>query len=666
MTTQPAHPRSTLILAVVAPLVAGLAACTPADIISPPAAGAGQLQPFDSCEELLGYFQEHALEEVGPWGLGSTPVWGWEDLAMVDGAGAEGGDSAAPESAADGDAGAGVDFSGTNNQVEGVEEPDLLQTDGEIILTVRSGRLVVVDAASAEKVGEVRLPQRGEGGQTELLLDRTTRRALVLTQEWAAGGVGFAVDGMVTRPAYSPERTVLTLVDLADPTAPTVIGGMRLEGSYRSARMHDGTARVVMVTAPPGLTFVQPRDGSLVAEESAEAANRRIIEESTLDAWLPHLQLLTATGSGVSELAVPCEEVARPPEFSGLSTMAVLTFDVSGDPRPTSATGLVATGSTVYASTDRLVVATSAWDAWPTGFADNLGGSDVGWPGGGGGEQVSTSLHTFDLGQEGGTDYLASGRVPGRLLNQFALDESEGVIRVATTMEATQKTPSSSSLVMLAEQGRELVQTGRVDDLGLTERIYAVRYLSPDLAAVVTFRETDPLYLVDTSDPAAPVVAGELKIPGYSAYLHPVGEGLLLGLGQDATEDGRTTGLQLSLFDVSDPADPALVSQVHWEDHHSAAEHDHRAFRYWAPTGQVFVPSEAWHRDSSWTGVVSAQVQGAQVLRGPDLRVGGSDDTSWEYALRTIVVDEQLWVLGESTLRAVDLATLEELARVSL
>ncbi|WP_181010046.1 beta-propeller domain-containing protein [Ornithinimicrobium sufpigmenti] len=657
-------------LALVAPLVAGVAvaACTPADLVAPPAAGAAvQLEDFGSCEELLDYFQQHALAQVGPWGLGSHYGWGgsgpWPvDDAMLDaGVAGEAGD-AGSEAAAVSDAGAGGDYSGTNNQSEGVEEPDLVQTDGEIIVTVSAGRLVVVDAASATRVGAVELPHRREG-HSELLLDRETGRALVLTTEWTEwGGDGAAVDGATTWPAFPPQRTVLTLVDVTDPAAPSVLGGMRLEGGYRSARMHDGTARVVMVTEPPGLSFVQPRDGSLTAEEEATASNRRIIEESTLDAWLPHLQVLTGsggggTGSAATELAVPCTDVARPPEFSGLSTVSVLTLDLSGEPRPTSATGLVATGSTVYASADRLLVATSAWDARPV---EAMTGADVRM------EQPSTALHAFELGPDGRTDYLASGRVTGQLRNQFALDETDGVIRVATTLEATQEAPSSSSLVMLAEQGRELVQTGRVDDLGPTERIKAVRYLSPDLAAVVTFRETDPLYLVDTSDPTAPVVAGELKIPGYSTYLHPAGDGRLLGLGQDATEDGRTTGLQLSVFDVSNPGDPVRVSQVMWPDYYSGAEYDHRAFRHWTATGQVFLPVEVWSEHNSWTGVTSARLIGDQVHKGPELRVGGSDATGWEYASRTLVIDGLLWVLTDSTLRAVDLTTLEEHATVRL
>lgn len=635
------------------PLVAGLAACTPADLVAPPAAGAAELREFGSCDELLGYLQEHALERVGPWGLGDGGHGGWaestDDAAMADSAEAADVDLAsAPQE--------GTDFSGTNNQEQGVEEPDVVQTDGRVIVTVSGGRLVVVDAERADRVGEVRLP-RGGSGDSELLLDRESRRALVLTREWGGGPAGATVDGLRTFPAFEAERTVLTLVDLADAAAPEVVGSLRLEGGYRSARMHDGSARVVLVTQPPGLAFAQPRNSGLTAESEAQEANRRIIEESTIEDWLPHLQPL-GPGSGSPELAVGCDDVARPAEFSGLSTLSVLTLDLAGDPRPTSATGLVATGSTVYASTDRLVVATSPWDAW-------------GWGGEGGllpgtGEGVSTALHTFDLSQDGSTDYVASGRVEGRMLDQFALDETDGTIRVATTTDLGNAEPSSSSLVVLEEEGRALVERGRVDDLGVTERIYAVRYLSPGLAAVVTFRETDPLYLVDTSDPAAPAVAGELKIPGYSAYLHPVGEGLLLGLGQDATEGGQTTGLQLSLFDISDPAEPTRVSQVHWKDHYSQAEHDHRAFLHWPSTGQVVLPAESWAEDTGWTGVTSATLAGRSLAHGPSLQLGGGDSGTWDYPRRSLVVGDRLWVLGESSLRAVDLQTFEEQARVNL
>ena len=111
----------------------------------------------------------------------------------------------------------------------------------------------------------------------------------------------------------------------------------------------------------------------------------------------------------------------------------------------------------------------------------------------------------------------------------------------------------------------------------------------------MTFRQTDPLYVIDLSDPANPVLDGELKIPGYSAYLHPVGDGLLLGVGQDATDDGRTLGTQLSLFDVSDPTNPQQIDTLPIGGS-SEVEWDHKAFLYWPEDGTIVLPvSPGWN-----------------------------------------------------------------------
>lgn len=650
----PTSGRRTGTLATLLAVPLALGACTPADVISPPRAGAAELEEFGSCDELLTYFQEHALERVGPWGFGGAGGWygGGGEMSVEDSS-AGAADAASAESGS-----AGADYSGTNNQEEGVEEPDVVQTDGEIIVTAREGELVVVDVSDRQRIGTVRLPSRD--GQAELLLDAESKRALVLTREWVDDlALPPMNDESSTFPAFGVSRTVVTTVDLSDPTSPTVVGSVRLEGDYRSARMHDGTARVVLVTPPQGLALTQPSTGSLSAEDEATGRNRAIVEESTLDDWLPHVQTLGASGSEGTELLVPCDQVARPPEFSGLSTMSVLTFDLDAGLEPTSSSGVVASGSTVYASTDRLVVATSPWEAWAA-----FDGPEA-WPSG---EDVTTALHTFDLSEDGSTDYLASGQVQGRLLNQFSLDEEGGTIRVATTTDRSGSDPSSSSLVVLAEEGRRLVEQGRVDGLGETEQIYAVRYLDADTAAIVTFRQTDPLYLVDTSDPTAPEVTGELKIPGYSAYLHPLGDDLLLGVGQDATDDGRTTGVQVSLFDISDPAAPTQVAKQTWENHYSEVEYEHRAFTYWPQTGQVFLPGHSWQeeKDSEWTGVISAQVDGAALEKGPALQLGSSESLGWDYPRRTIVIGDELWVLGERSLRVADLASLEEQASVDL
>ncbi len=177
-----------------------------------------------------------------------------------------------------------------------------------------------------------------------------------------------------------------------------------------------------------------------------------------------------------------------------------------------------------------------------------------------------TEIHRFDVSDPDETAYTGSGAVDGYMLSQWSMSEHEGILRVASTTSppfdptGEQQGESESYVTALATTGEKLTRVGRVGGLGRTEQIYAVRFMG-DVGYVVTFRQTDPLYTLDLSDPTEPRVVGELKIPGYSAYLHPVGEGLLLGVGQDADASGQTQGLQASLFDVSDPAEPGAHRQ---------------------------------------------------------------------------------------------------------
>ncbi len=166
----------------------------------------------------------------------------------------------------------------------------------------------------------------------------------------------------------------------------------------------------------------------------------------------------------------------------------------------------------------------------------------------------------------------------------------------------------------LKERDGRLVQMGVAGGLGKGERIYAVRYIG-DTGFVVTFRQVDPLYTLDLSDPQRPRVAGELKVPGYSAYLHPVADGLLLGVGQDATEQGRRTGVQLSLFDVSDLAKPVRLDQeALGEGSYTEVESDHKAFLWWAPQRLAVLPAVRYAQapeDTTFGGSVVYRVDRA-------------------------------------------------------
>lgn len=652
------------------------------------------LQPVASCDALLDHFVANGLDRVTAWGLGGGPgvregMDGTEELAAADTA------EAAPEPA--GDSGldeSGGDFSTTNVQEQGVDEPDVVKTDGQLIITVRDQRVMVVDVAAGELVGEVALDS--DLFNPQLLLDDDD---LVVLAGRGGGGGGPRPASSV--PAFDAARTEVMRIDLADPGEPTVLGSVTIEGGIATARMVAGTIRLVVESRPTGLVFTTPEDNGLAAEQEALEENRQRIRDSEIDAWIPHLRTTGPDGTtGDVQRLVDCDQVSQPATFSGFAMLSVVTMDIDDvTMQPSSTAGVVASGDTVYASTDRLIVATSPWGRWMQPFT--TGEAEVGERA----EEVTTQLHSFDITDPETTTFVGSGQVPGVLVNQFALSELDGIVRVATTMQPAWwggGGESESALVVLNERDDALVEIGRVDGLGLTERIYAVRYLSDDLAAIVTFRETDPLYLVDTSDPTVPEVTGELKVPGFSTYLHPIGDGRLVAIGQDADDRGRTQGLQVSLFDVSDVADPRRVDQVTFGPGSSVAEYDHHAFTWWAPSNRVVVPAELYPPDrfpeeptaqddgagesggpdipdepgdviapprptKPFVGIVSVDVEGDDLVEGPRASQVDDRDDPWRgYVERTLVIGSDLWSLGQDTLVRHDLDTLEVLERIRL
>ncbi len=646
-------------------------------------AQAAGLSAFSSCDDLLDYYQEGALELVGPYGLSGSA--GYAELQMMseDGgfAASDSADGGGDAAAAIAPAGGSEEFSGTNNQEEGVDEADIVKTDGSIVVAMGQGEVQIVDVATEAVVATVSARDIDRNAyQFEFLLHQD--KLVVLStgtvqsgspvRPWIDSLFGsdeVATDSVVGPTGQQAERTTITHIDISDATDPTILNATRMEGSYRSARLIGDSVRLVMQSEPTGLRFTYPKDGSLSAERDATAANRDVITASTLDDWVPHKEFIGPDGTvGDVEPLSDCADVARPETLSGLSTLSVVTQDLNppngGDVSqiaPTSAVSLVASGDTVYASTDRLIVATSAWGQWARPFGADRAPKDT----------ITTSLHSFDISDADEATYAASGSVEGTLINQFALSEINGVIRVATTTDEPwggTATDSESALTILAEDGNELVETGSVGGLGKTETIQSVRYLGPDLAAIVTFRQTDPLYLVDTSDPTDPVVTGELKIPGYSAYLHPVGPDRLLGIGQDADiETGQQKGLQASLFDISDLSNPVRLDKLTWPGGYSPVEYDHRAFTFWAQTGQLFLPAEIYLDDEfvepqgptdQFGGVLTATLDGDGLREGRRLPTW-TTSTEWNPPVeRSIVIGQNLWTVHQEGMNRYDLSTL--------
>lgn len=537
-----------------------------------PAAFHGELQPVASCDELLDYYQAQALKIVGPYGWGGDPrraYYAFDRDAAFNGLDAFRA-PLAPAAELSKLSGSAPQTStsvnsatGTNVQEAGVDEPDLVKTNGELLVRIQGATLTTYDVSgdATEELSQITLDDFQHG---EILLSGDTVVAL-------------GDDGTQRRGDYYIEpdrsRTRVISVDLADPGTPEVTESVDLDTGLVSARQHGSSIRLVTSAGLPELDFVRPTGRRGV--KTAREANERVVRESTLADWMPTMSV----SDGDTRQLAECSDMAIPKHDIGLDTMNVVGFEAD-DPAAVEAIGLAGSAPLAYESSDHLYLAASPtvgfWgrcvDICPLMSRPDL-------------EQSGTTM-VFDFEVSGtGATYVGSGEVEGAVADRWSMDEYDGVLRLA--VEPTQATGSFNSIVTLERRGDELVELGRLDGLGQDEQIQSVRWFNA-LAIVVTFRTTDPLYSIDLSDPARPKNLGELKIPGFSEYLHPLGSRRLVGVGQGPTGKGGW-GAQVGLFKVTDLTDPRRLSVLNYQSGSRArAGEDPRQFT-WLPAERTLL-----------------------------------------------------------------------------
>jgi uncharacterized secreted protein with C-terminal beta-propeller domain len=632
------------------------------------------LERFDACGPLLEHLRSEALKRVGPWGLPGTG--GGRGVALEATAGRAAADTAAAPAAPDA-------FSGTNVQEANVDEPDVVKTDGRHLFTVRpvpgdqEGRQLLtsisIEDGSPSIADDLMLPQ-GNGYQLLVAGDRL----LAIGQK---GGYAIAVDmdARMGMPAPGDTGTVIAVIDIADRAAMRITQKLELDGFYVSTRMIDGVARLVLNSESSAIPFEQPTEPTVDAQRATLAANKAKIEKSTVEDWLPHFTLADAAGKVTSEgTLATCDSTFHPKTFSGFGEMSVVTIDPN-DPDPRNSATVIGAASTVYASTSNLYVATQEWPQ-PKPFV--LSDQPVGAP-----EVISAPaksvLHRFDIADPQRAVYAASGEVRGIVLNQWSMSEHEGFLRVATTEDRFQQNQSSSSsfVNVLDARADKLTKVAGIDDISPGERIYGVRFMG-DTGYMVTFKQIDPLHVIDLSDPRSPKLRGELKIPGYSAYLHPVGDGLLLGVGRDADLEGRPLGVSVSLFDVRDPAAPKRLAVERLNDTYTQIEYDHHAFTWWEPERLALIPVElqnviaepvspdgreiAPDKQLPTSYLYSFRVTDGGLTKVGRLTHGEHTQQYTGQITRSIVVGDTLYSLSGAGVAASDLGTFAERAWLPL
>ena len=686
-----------------------------------------QLFAYDDCEELEQSLKQsleeeyriqllQAVAETYYYGGG---MWAEDvDFAMDDGAVAESGNSAQTRTTAPTRV-EGEDYSGTNNQESGVDEADFVKTDGYHIYYLQGQQLHIL---GVPEFGELEMLSATSIGDrpVAMMLDGDQLVVISNINPWSISEDHPVVDAMGWQGDYGSWRTSsltkFTVFDITNRSQPEIDRELYIEGNYITAREVNGTVRTVThawmdvqglrswLELPTGywnLDYDDPLRLEIrekVAWQTMES-NSEALSEMALSDLIPQVYEYTngeVTVHSMSENA--CREFVAPEDGFNRGISSIFSLDLTSATFAYEVDHVVGTWPKVYASSDVLVLAEAAFDWW--------------WFWGNEGSDEMTNLHTFDISAPDATIYTGSGRVNGTVVNQFALSEHEGVLRVATTtgqwarwwMEDPE--PMSSQLVTLvrsadADSGQQILQeVGRVDGLAPGERIWSARF-DGDRAYIVTFEQIDPLWVIDVSDETNPTVLGELKVPGVSTYIHPLSRDALLTIGLGpANEDGTGldwSGTQLSLFNIQDPTQPTQSSTLRlspvtpadgegWQWSWSEASYESKAFQYWAPTSTLAVPLSTYRYtdlyengrytwsyeyvsklmlidvdEANGTMTVHGEVNHSSMFSNEENQRFWWDDQNIR---RSIFMGDYVYALSAAGVTATHLASLEESARI--
>jgi hypothetical protein len=465
-------------------------------------------------------------------------------------------------------------MSGTLVQEEGVDEADLLKTDGRHLYTlqpqvdagVRVAAYARASDGRADALGSLVLPTDGARSISAdgMVLSVDQKSLAVISQHWAHRPDDTTCPEVCTGIAIPSMRSSVHVqrVDVTDPAAVAAGERISIDGALVDSR-RIGDWLYLVTTHRPVLAAEQlPATATPAQREAA-------IAKLTAADVLPRMR--RNGGAPVPLLADTDCLLQTGNASTNIQFTTVTVFDLKSPTLAHSNRCFAGGSEALYLSPGNLYIATTRWD-------DPTGAASVGFP-----SDTRTDIHKFALAG-GSVAYRGSGSVDGHLgwdpqRKSFRLSEHNGDLRVLTytgsfgwftIQDAQTAPPSPARLTVLRERSSDqtlqvvatLPNAARPAHIGKPgEQVYGVRFLG-DRAYVVTFRRTDPLYVLDLSDPADPRTVGEVEVAGFSESLFVLPNNLLLGVGRDADQSGRITGLKVALFDVHNPAAPAERSAL--------------------------------------------------------------------------------------------------------
>ncbi|CAN7271794.1 beta-propeller domain-containing protein [Paenibacillus sp. LjRoot153] len=563
------------------------------------------------------------------------------------------------------------EYSGTNVQVQGVDESDVVKSDGTYIYTVNKQRIIVTQAYPADQMKVLSIldfPQTANTANTqfqpsEIYVD--DKHLIVLGQSYqnlkpvpyneeaSSSSIGI-LDKRIISPIRSQATTKVMVYDLSDRSNLKLVKDVELEGNYISSRKI-GTS--LYFIANKYVNYYYYREAAKTEDAKKELA-----------------PAYRDSSAGDSFTSIPLDKIYYLPKALEPGYVLIGGLNLDDLTQTMNVTSYLGSGQNVYASEENLYVAATTYED----------------------QQQETILYQFGL-NTGKAVYKNTGKVPGHLLNQFSMDEHNGHLRLATTTGEVWRTDEGTSKNHVYILDANMKEEGKILNIAPGERIYSTRFMG-DRAYMVTFKNTDPLFVLDLKQPDQPKLLGALKIPGYSNYLHPYDENHIIGFGKDTVEVENKNaagsqsiayyqGMKVALFDVSDVNNPKEKFTQLIGDRGTDSEllNNHRALLFSKEKNLLSFPVTVMKLDpaannskNSASAYGSFAFQGAYVynldlekgfqfrggithLSQEDLRKAGQHFYAGDKQVqRVLYIGDTLYTVSNGFIKANDLTTLQE------
>ncbi|MFT4260969.1 MAG: beta-propeller domain-containing protein [Candidatus Woesearchaeota archaeon] len=579
------------------------------------------------------------------------------------------------------------DFSKTNIQVQGIDEADLLKTDGQYVYTISANNLFIINAYPAKDAKVLAI----------ISFDKTPNNLFLYEDKLVVFGHIPRSDVFLSR--GNSQSSFIKVYDISNKEEPVLTDQFEIEGNYFEARLKDDHAYIFTntfsyfgmpmplivengVQREVPITSIYRYDRrynnpSMLSVFSLDLNNNELdsnsfVVEFNVNLYVSHKNIFLTHTHYVNEHQITMDVAKKilEPKLSReqrdliLEIQSVSSAILSDNEKEQRILDIYEQVVSRMSREDQLAFEAEL-ERLVQEEMDKI-------------EHFETTRITKISYDNGFLRPIATGEVPGRVLNKFSMDEdaNNDVFRIATTIsarwhfDADKRTLSSNNVYTL---NNNLNIMSRLEGLAEDERIYSARFMDERLY-MVTFREVDPFFVIDLSDPYNIQNLGELKIPGFSTYLHPYDETTIIGIGQEASERGEILGLKISLFDVSNPSDPIEISKYVGEDRfaRSTALFEHKAFLFNKQRDLLVIPVFNYDfRDTSnnYNGALVFNVTKQNVeLRGLIDHSSASTD-GWRYSPsveRSFYIEDVLYTKSSNLLRMNDVSTLQSINNLSL